>query len=364
MENLINDIQPYLVEDSPWTWLAIGVVSLIVTLIIKLVLKTISHSLRKIAEKTVSKWDDIAVDIIDSFKSPIIYLATFFVLTRSLPQSEPLKNSLMTLVVVCIVIQIAIWGLHVIHNWRKIVLDKKIEADPSSAAALGLLYTGIQIGFIVIVILIGLSNLGIDISALLAGLGVGGIAVALAAQNVLGDLLASLSIVLDKPFVVGDFIVSGEEKGTVEHIGIKTTRLRSISGEQLVFSNKDLLESRVKNFKRMWTRRVVQSFGVTYSTPAETLAKIPGWVKAIVENQEKLKFDRCHFCAYGASSLDFELVFFVSDAEYNVYMDLQEKVLLSLFRKFSEENVNFAFPTQSIHLESVPKAISNVTSST
>ena len=163
--------------------------------------------------------------------------------------------------------QVAIWGFYVIKNWRQIYLDQRVKKDPSSSAALGLLFTAVQVTFLIVLVLIGLSNLGVDITALLAGLGVGGIAVALAAQNILGDLLASLSIVLDKPFVVGDFIVAGSEKGTVEHIGIKTTRLRSLSGEELIFSNKDLLESRVQNFKRMWVRRVVQSFVVVYSTP-------------------------------------------------------------------------------------------------
>jgi small-conductance mechanosensitive channel len=208
--------------------------------------------------------------------------------------------------------------------------------------------------FLVVVVLIGLSNLGVDITALIAGLGVGGIAVALAAQNVLGDLLASLSIVLDKPFVIGDFIVAGDYKGTVENIGIKTTRLRSLSGEEIVLSNKDLLESRIQNFKRMWRRRVVLKVGVIYSTTAEVLEKIPVWMKAIVTSEAKLDFDRCHFSGFGASSLDFEMVFFVNDSDYNLYMDIQQRVMLSIFKKFNEEKVEFAFPTQSLFIEKLP----------
>lgn len=246
-------------------------------------------------------------------------------------------------------------GAASLRNWKKSVLNKKIEHDPSSAAALGLFYTATQAVFIVVLILIGLSNLGINISALLAGLGVGGIAVALAAQNVLGDLLASLSIVLDKPFVVGDFIIAGTEMGTVEQIGIKTTRLRSLSGEEVVLSNKDLLESRIRNYKRMWQRRVVQKFRVIYSTPAPVLEQIPGWVKEIIGRYDKLRFDRCHFANYGASSLDFEFVFFVLDSDYNVFMDFQQKVLLDIFRKFAENGVEFAFPTQSIYVEKLPE---------
>src|SRR5690606_19671212 len=143
---------------------------------------------------------------------------------------------------------------------------------------LGLIYVTVRVLFVVVLILIGLSNMGVDVAALVAGLGIGGIAIALAAQNVLGDLLASLSIVLDKPFTIGDFIVAGSEMGTVENIGVKTTRIRSLSGEELVFSNKDLLESRVRNYKRMWQRRVEQKFSVVHATDVEKLAQIPVWV--------------------------------------------------------------------------------------
>ena len=140
--------------------------------------------------------------------------------------------------------------------------------------------------------------------------------------------MGSFSIVLDKPFVVGDFIVVGSLNGVVENIGIKTTRVRALSGEQIVFSNKDLLSSRVQNFKSMWQRRVVQKFSVAYATPPEKLRPIPGWIRAFVEREPKLKFDRCHLAYYGASTLDFELVFMVTDPDYNVYMDLQQELFL------------------------------------
>lgn len=223
------------------------------------------------------------------------------------------------------------------------------------------MYTVIQTVFLSFIILMSLSSLGINISALVTGLGVGGIAVALAAQNVLGDLLASLSIVLDKPFVVGDLIVTRTEKGTVEHIGIKTTRLRSVSGEQLILSNKDLLESRVQNFKSLKERRVLQGFGVTYSTSANVLEEIPEMVKKIVTSYEKLRFDRCHFIKYGASSLDFEVVFFVLDSDYTLYMDHQQKILLAIFREFENRGIEFAFPTETIYIEKIPKSESKQT---
>lgn len=354
MQNLIELLPPTLSENSGWLWLIVIAAAFGLTAVFKIVLKFLSKYLRKLALRTTSIWDDVGVDLIDGIKPFILFILILYLLSQGLTQFKWAHPVLNTLAVVCCALQIAIWGLYIIQTWHKSVLARKIQQEPSSAAAFGLLYTGIRVSFVITLVLISLSNLGINITALLTGLGVGGIAVALAAQNVLGDLLASLSIVLDKPFVVGDFIVAGNEKGTVENIGLKTTRLRSLSGEELIFSNKDLLESRVQNFKRMWVRRVVQKFGVTYSTPADRLEAIPVWVKEIVETQPLLKFDRCHFFSYGSSSLDFELVFFVSDSEYNVYMDLQQKVLIAIFKKFEANKISFAFPTQTIQVEQFP----------
>lgn len=333
------------------SWLVTSILILFSTLTIKLILRLITARLRLLTERTASVWDDVGVDLIEGVNGAVVFAWLFFVSTKALSPSAFMQKTIWIIVVVLTIFQIGIWGHHLIRSWRNAVLNKKIEDDPSSSAAIGLLYTTIQVSFIAVIVLIGLSNLGIDIGALLAGLGVGGIAVALAAQNVLGDLLASLSIVLDKPFVVGDFIVAGNEKGTIEHIGIKTTRLRSVSGEELILSNKDLLESRIHNHKRMWRRRAVINFGVVYSTSTEVLQAIPIWVKTFVEQHEKLLFDRCHFVKFGESSLDFELVFFVLDSDYSLYMDFQQRLLIDIFRKLSEENVDFAYPTQSLFVK-------------
>jgi small-conductance mechanosensitive channel len=201
-----------------------------------------------------------------------------------------------------------------------------------------------------VALLLVLENLNFDVSALVASLGVGGIAVALAAQNILGDLFASLSILFDKPFVVGDFIFVGDMMGTVEKVGLKTTRVRSLFGEQLVFSNNDLLSSRIKNYKRMEERRVVFTLGVTYQTNAEQLELIPGIIKETIENQEKVRFDRSHFKGYGDFALLFETVYWVTDPDYNLYMDIQQRINLELFRHFEEQGIEFAYPTQTIHL--------------
>jgi small-conductance mechanosensitive channel len=311
----------------------------------------IASRLRIFTQKTASIWDDVGCDLIEGLKSGVVFVWIFYLLAKSL-ETTPFMHKLILIAVVSLsILQVGLWGSYLIRKWRDTSLNRRIERDPSSAAALGLLYTAIQTIFIIIIVLIGLSNIGVDIGALIAGLGVGGIAVALAAQNILGDLLASLSIVLDRPFVVGDYIVAGGEQGTIEQIGIKTTRVRSLSGEEIILANKYLLESQVHNFKRMSRRRVVQKFGVVYSTPLKQIEAIPGWVTEIVRSNDKLDFDRCHFSGLGASSLDFELVFYVNDPEYNVSMDLQQKILLTLCRKFESENVEFAFPTQTIRIE-------------
>ena len=220
--------------------------------------------------------------------------------------------------------------------------------DPGGATAIGAMsFVGRALVWTVVALLV-LDNLGIDVTALITGLGIGGVAVALALQNVLSDLFASLSIVLDKPFVVGDFVVVGDVMGTVEHVGLKTTRLRSLSGEQLVISNSDLLSSRIRNFQRMSERRAVFQLGVTYETSPDKLRAVPGIVRAAIEGQPGTRFDRSHFKSYGAFSLDFETVYYVHTADYNRYMDVQEGINLELLSQFNAHGIEFAYPTSTV----------------
>ncbi|MDH4134872.1 MAG: mechanosensitive ion channel [Gammaproteobacteria bacterium] len=209
-----------------------------------------------------------------------------------------------------------------------------------------------------------LDNLGINITALVASLGIGGIAVALAVQNILGDLFASLSIAIDQPFVIGDFIVVDDLMGTVEHVGLKTTRLRSLSGEQLIFSNNDLLKSRIRNYKRMQERRIEFGIGVTYDTPIEKLERIPDFLREAIAAQNKARFDRAHFKGFGPSSLDFEAVYHVLDPDYPVYMDVQQAINLHLLRELGQHGISLAFPTQTVYLAGpLPPAVTDRTKS-
>lgn len=250
--------------------------------------------------------------------------------------------------------QALIWGQRAIGLSVDMFLSHRKGPDGAVDSSLATTMSAVKfltiLGLYIVVVLLAAENLGIDVKSLLTGLGIGGIAVALAVQNILGDLFASLSIVLDKPFVLGDFIVSGQQAGTVERIGLKTTRLRSLSGEQLVLSNSDLLSSRIQNFKRMAERRVVFSLAVTYNTPPEKLRAIPRIIREAVTANKNVRFDRAHLQKFGDTSLDFETSYFVLSAEYHLYMDTQQDILLTIYRRFQEERIAFAFPARTVLL--------------
>lgn len=195
-----------------------------------------------------------------------------------------------------------------------------------------------------------LDNLGVRVSAVITGLGIGGIAVALAAQAILGDLFAYFVIFFDRPFETGDFIVVEDKQGAVEYIGLKTTRVRSLNGEQLIFSNKDLTDSRIHNYKKMERRRAIFQIGVTYQTPIEQIREIPGLVKQIVESQQDVVFDRGHFIKYGDFSLNFEFVYYILTSDYNRYMDIQQTINLTIFELFEKKGIEFAYPTQTLYM--------------
>ncbi|HUF28655.1 MAG TPA: mechanosensitive ion channel family protein [Gemmatimonadaceae bacterium] len=256
-------------------------------------------------------------------------------------------------------IQFGLWGTGVIAlvSQRFVAARDGTEADTAMTIRAATFL--VRVVLWAMILLLTLQNVfAVNITALITGLGIGGIAIALAVQNILSDLFGAVSIVLDKPFVVGDFIIVGDFLGTVEYVGLKTTRLRSLSGEQIIFSNSDLLNSRIRNYKRMFERRAVFAIGVTYGTPPEKLAAIGGWIRTIVETQPEARFDRAHFKTFGASSLDYEVVYYVKKPDFNTYMDTQQAINIALVRKFAAEGIEFAFPTRTVHvsgmLESAP----------
>lgn len=263
-------------------------------------------------------------------------------------------------ILITLILQAAVWVGIVIKRLLDKAYEEKARNDPAGATAMGLVSFVARFCVWIVAFLLILDNLGVNITALVAGLGIGGVAIALAVQNILGDLMASLSIVFDKPFVVGDSIIVGEFTGTVEAIGIKTTRLRSLQGEQVIFSNSDLLSSRIRNYKRLYERRVLFTIGVTYQTGNDVLSKIPLMLEQIVKSQDKVRFDRAHFKNFGDSALIFEVVYFVISSEFNVYMDIQQAINLEIFRQFNEQKIEFAYPTSTVYLPDLEDAAGKV----
>lgn len=310
----------------------------------------LQKQLQRISERTHNLWDDIIMHVVKVTRTWMILIVALWVGLQFVVIPDSLREMFQVIVVLAVLLQLGIWGSSAIRSYSRFYSERNVDQDPSSVMTVRAVAFIASVVLWVVLFLVFLENLGIDVTALVAGLGIGGIAVALAAQNILGDLFASLSIVLDKPFVVGDFIIVGDLLGTVEKVGLKTTRVRALSGEQLVFSNTDLLNSRIRNFKRMFERRIVFAFGVEYGTPREQLEWIPGAVKEVVEALPDTRFDRAHFKGYGDSSLDFEVVYYVLKPDYNVYMDLQQSINLELYRLFEERDISFAFPTRTLHI--------------
>jgi small-conductance mechanosensitive channel len=330
------------------TWLiAFGVV-FVTFLTLILIQKVIIRRLSGLVERTETQVDDLLRAVLSRTKIFFLFIVSVYIGSNLLALSPNIVKMCNKIFFVVVIIQIAFWVGRGINVVISVNVKKRMADDAASATTISVLGFISKLLLWSIALLLMLDNLGVNITSLVAGLGIGGIAVALAAQNILGDLFASLSIVIDKPFVIGDFIVVDQLKGTVEHIGLKTTRLRSLGGEQLIFSNNDLLKSRIQNYKRMVERRIVFGFGVTYQTPPETLPLINDIVREIILKQDQVRFDRVHFKEYGESALNFEVVYFVKNQDYNLYMDIQQAINLEMFRSFQEAGIEFAYPTRTL----------------
>jgi small-conductance mechanosensitive channel len=330
-------------------WLAALGVAVAVTLALELIKSLVVRHVGAIATRTETKLDDIAVAALESTKFLVLAILGLYAGTAMLELPPAVRLVVTRTAVVTGLIQAAIWGNSMLRAWLTEYYQNRAD-DPgraTSAAAVG--FIARMVLWIVILLMI-LENLGVNITALVASLGIGGIAVALAVQNILGDLFASLSIVLDKPFVIGDFIIVDKYLGAIEHVGLKTTRIRAQSGEQLVFSNADLLKSRIQNMARMTRRRAVFAIGVTYDTPTDKLRLIPPMLTEIVMAQAPVTFDRAHFSGMTGSSLNFEVVYWVETPDYNRFMDIQQEIFLQLIDRFKEHEIGFAFPSQTLYL--------------
>lgn len=347
--------QTYFLKNSLEAWGIAIAVSLVSYVALKWLQCAGTKRLKKLAAGTKTKIDDLVTNILANTK-PYFILALAIIIGMSFLTVPVLRDThLHFILVVLVATQLGIWGNVAITFFINQQTKDLLVQDAGKAT------TMTAIGFIgrlilwSLILLLILDNLGFNISTLVTGLGIGGIAVALAVQNILGDLFASLSIVLDKPFVIGDTIQVGADVGTVEYIGLKTTRVKSLSGEQLVYANAELLKSLIRNYKRMQERRVLFQIGVTYDTSLEKLKRIPQIIKEIIIEEKNARFDRCHMMHFNSSSLDFETVYYVLNSDYTIYRDTHENISLAIINAFRKEGIEFAFPTQTLHVQGFPK---------
>lgn len=330
-------------------------VALALTLATLVLLRVLRHVLAKrvaaFAKKTETLLDDYLAGLLAATKPFFLAVLALYAGAQVLQMPVLVLRWIVTVTVVSFLIQLGVWADALLRLWLE-HYQTHLEEDAGRVTTMKATTFVVRVILFSVVALLALDNIpGVHVTTLITSMGIGGVAVALAAQNILTDLFASLIISLDQPFVIGDFIIAGEDMGTVERVGLKTTRVRSLTGEELIFSNSDLLKSRIRNYKRMAERRILFSFGVTYQTPAEKVAAIPGMVREIVEAQEQVRFERAHFKEFGDSSLIFHVVYWVKVPDYNVYMDVQQAVNLALYTRFAREGIDFAYPTQTLFLE-------------
>lgn len=342
-------IQRFL-NNSVETW-GIFLTSLLLGfLFVRIIKRTLVNWLKRLAQKTESQLDDFIVDTLESAALPILSIIIVYSSLHIL--SIPSKGE--KIIHMAFMFSLMYFGLNIITSLIRYTLfnyiGRGVDADQKRKQARGVLILvnifiwGLGIVFVV-------NNLGYNVTTIITGLGIGGIAIALAAQTILGDLFSYFIIFFDRPFEIGDYVTVGDKGGNIEKVGIKTTRIRTLNGEQLVCSNTYLTNNPLHNFKRMDQRRVVFKMGIVYNTDLELVKQIPEIVKGIIASREKIRVDRGHFSGLGASSLDFEFVYYVETADYAFYMDRQQEIFFELLTRFAELGIEFAYPTQTLFLQ-------------
>ncbi|TWD35204.1 mechanosensitive ion channel family protein [Pantoea sp. SJZ147] len=349
MENWLNSrhFQSIFFNQTLWINSAVVIVAtLVIYWLLRSLIRFTSNRIAHYSEARHVRFTGILVEILRSTSQLLLLIFALLIALRFIDLPDAWRATISHSWFLALIVQITLWIDGGIRLWLKSLLRDPLHVrNPVTTVILGIL---LRMLVWVMMLLAILSNMGIDITALVASLGVGGIAIALAIQTVLSDVFASLAIGFDKPFEHGDFIVFGDIAGTIEHIGLKTTRLRSLSGEQIVCSNTILLQQTIHNYKRMQQRRIVFKFGISYATSSEQVREISELVKTIIQGIEMTRFDRAHFLAFDDSKLTFEVVYFVLSADYNQYMDIQQEINLQLMAALEERNVRFAFPIRQV----------------
>ncbi|MFB6212622.1 MAG: mechanosensitive ion channel family protein [Candidatus Magasanikbacteria bacterium] len=320
--------------------------------ILKVIQIAILGKLNSWSKNTENNFDDVFIKIIESFHAPFVIFFAFYLSLEVINITPWLKSVLNIILIVWLIYKSGkVVEIFINYGQKKFIKKTSEESRGSTEVAAQILGKTLKAILWVVAGLLVLSNLGVKIGPLLAGLGVGGVAVALAAQNILGDLFNSFVIYFDKPFVVGDFIKVKDKMGTVEKIGLKTTRIRSLQGEELVFSNTQLTSQEIQNFGQMKKRRGELKFGVEYDTLQEKLEKIPEMVRTIVEGIEKVEIDRIFFEEFGDSAIGFELIYYVQEPDYNLYAKKNQQIAFAINESFQKKGISMAFPTRTVHLK-------------
>ena len=352
MENFIKAYPFFgqmLLGNSVAQWLWGVIIFLIAFGALKIFRVVVIAKLKNIFEKTKNDWDDIIIQSIDSIYWPFYVFASLYFATRFVSLPGIVSRWVFYIFMVIVVYYTIKFISKFIDYGAGFVIARKDNVqDAGIVKLLSIVAKLVVWGGALILIL---ANLGYNVTSLIAGLGVGGIAIGLALQNILGDLFSSLVIYFDKPFKVGDFIIIGEYMGTVTKVGIKTTRIQALQGEEIVLSNTDMTSSRVQNFGKMEKRRVVFQIGVTYDTPSVKLEKIPAMIRQAITSRTRTAVDRVHFKEFGDSALIYEVVYYVDSPDMADYLDIQQAVNLSLVKQFEAEKIEFAFPSRTVYVK-------------
>jgi small-conductance mechanosensitive channel len=352
-EEVVENVSQMIFNNSLETWALASLIVLGTMLALQIAKR---YLLKRLAGLIFSKRRDletVTTKLVQQTKFIFMLIVSIYAGSRILNLPESTSTFIALVAGITFIIQVGIWAHTLVEALVEVRMEESLPEDAGNVTTLNALSLIAKGVVWTIVLLLVLDNIpGVQVTTLIASLGIGGIAIGLAVQNILGDLFASLSIALDKPFVIGDYIVVGEYRGNVEHVGLKSTRVRSLSGEQLIFGNSDLLSSRIQNYKRMTRRRVAFKIGVTYQTPAEKLTNIPSMLQQIVERQENITFDRAHFLKFGDFALMFEVVYYVETPDFLLFMDIQQAINLQIFQDFEQAGIEFAYPTQTLFVQS------------
>ncbi|WP_022978461.1 mechanosensitive ion channel family protein [Nevskia ramosa] len=340
----LSTLDRVLVRNPLSDWLVAVAVALAIVLVVFGVQRLLIRWLSNWQRPKATKMDPALINAVESTKLWLIVFVALYFGSQYLELGKKTALILDRIVTAAVLLQVGMWLGAILDFWVAASRVRAEQHDVGTATSLSALnFIGKLLLWMVMLLFI-LDNLGINVTALVASLGIGGIAVALAVQNILGDLFASLSIVVDKPFVIGDAMAVDGFSGTVEHVGLKTTRLRADTGEQLIFSNSDLLKARLRNYKRMYERRVVMTVDVEFATPVDVVEKIPAMLRDIVASQDKTRVDRAHLKALVGGAYQFELVYWMIDPDYGLYMNTRQQVLLTIVRRFEADGIRFSFP--------------------